>query len=95
MSFVMRANTVAYIWKKLLPTAVELPNVAECVWQSNGDIHCLDEPIPTETEELLIDGDDDINDEMMTWNTSMGMLLMIFTFDFERIFISCVLVTAT
>ena len=64
MSFVMRAKTVALIWKKLLTAAVELHNITECGWQSNGDIHCLDEPIPTEIEELLVDGDDDINDDM-------------------------------
>ena len=60
----MRATTVAYIWKKLLTAAVELTNITECGWQSNIDIHILDKPIPTEIEELLVDGDDDINEGM-------------------------------
>ena len=60
----MRATTVGYIWKKLLTAAVELTNITECGWQSNIDIHCLDKPIPTEIEELLVDGDDDINEGM-------------------------------
>ena len=34
----MRTNTVTYIWKKLLAAAIELPNVTEYRWQSNGDI---------------------------------------------------------
>ena len=64
----MGANTVAYIWKRLLTAAVELPNITERGWQSNGDIYWLDEPIPTETEEfqpmkMMI--------LMMTWNTTM------------------------
>ena len=64
MFFVMRAYTVAYIWKKFLTAAVELPKITECGWQSNSDINCLDEAIPTEIEELLVDRDDDINDDM-------------------------------
>ena len=66
MFFVMRAYTVAYIWKKFLTAAVELPKITECGWQSNSDINCLDEAIPTEIEELLVI-------LMMTWNTCMGM----------------------
>ena len=64
ISFGMRATTVAYIWKKLLTAAVELTNITEYGWQSNIDIHCWDKPIPTEIEELLVDGDDDINEGM-------------------------------
>ena len=60
----MRTNTVTYIWKKLLIAAVELPNITECGWQSNDDIQWLNEPFPIEIEELLVDGDDDINDDM-------------------------------
>ena len=60
----MRTNTVTYIWKKLLRAAVELPTITECGWQSTDDIHWLNEPFPIEIEELLVDGDDDINDDM-------------------------------
>ena len=60
----MRATTVAYIWKKLLTAAVELTNITEYGWQSKIDTHCWDKPIPTEIEELLVDGDDDINEGM-------------------------------
>ena len=71
MSFGMTANTVTYIWKKLLTAAIELPAVKllqlkyyGMSWQSNGGIHWLDGPFPTEIEELLVDGDDDLNDDM-------------------------------
>ena len=60
----MRANTVAYIWKRSLIAAVELPNITECGWQSNTDIHWLDEPFSPEIEKFLFDGDDDNNDDM-------------------------------
>ena len=64
MSFIIRVNTVAYIWERLLTAAVELSNIMDSEWQSNGDTHWLDEPIPTETEDLLVDPDDLINNDM-------------------------------
>ena len=48
----------------LLAAAVKLANITECGWQSNGDISCLDEPIASEIEELLVHGDDDINGDV-------------------------------
>ena len=32
--------------------------------ESNSDIHCLDEPIPTDIKEPSVDGDDLINNDM-------------------------------
>ena len=66
----MRANTFVYIWKMSLTAAAELPNITECGWQQNGDKHSLDESFATEIEELLVDGDDDINDVMEYENGS-------------------------
>ena len=39
MSFIIRVNTVAYIWERLLTAAVELSNIMDSEWQSNGDTH--------------------------------------------------------
>ena len=36
----------------------------DCGWQSNGDMHWLHKPIPTEIKELLVNGDDVINNDM-------------------------------
>ena len=67
MSFGIIANTTAYIWNTLLRAAVELPNITECGWQFYDDINWLDEPYPTQIEELwdvdINDGDVDINDD--------------------------------
>ena len=48
----------------MLTAAVELPNITESGWQSSGDIYWLDEPFPTEIEEFLVYGYDDINDDV-------------------------------
>ena len=62
--FGIRANTVVYIQKRLLTDAVEITNIMDCGWQSNGDMHWLHKPIPTEIKELLVNGDDVINNDM-------------------------------
>ena len=36
----------------------------DCGWQSNSDMHSLQKPIPTEIKELLVNGDDVINNDM-------------------------------
>ena len=66
----MRANAVGCIWKMSLRTAAALPNITKCGWQQNGEKHSLDESFGTEIEEFLVDGDDDINDDMEYKNWS-------------------------
>ena len=57
-----RANYVAKIWRSSTTSSMEMPIISNHGWESNGDIHWVDDIIPDDIEEVLLDSSLDIDD---------------------------------
>ena len=54
MLHIKRANFVANIWKKTYTSQIEIQNIHERGWNTDGDIVWIDQPFPDEIADMLI-----------------------------------------
>ena len=60
---IKRSNVITYIWKQSLATNVDYPNITECRWEVNGDIHWADGTFPDQVENILFEENDSDSDD--------------------------------
>ena len=58
-----RSNAIAFIWKQSLINNIDFPNVIECGWCVNSDIHWIDDSFPSQVEDILFDNSVNSDDE--------------------------------
>ena len=45
------------MWKQSLINNINFPNIIECRWYVNSDIHWIDDSFPSQVEDILIHED--------------------------------------
>ena len=56
-----RSNAIDFIWKQSLINNIDFPNVIECGWCVNSEIHWIDDSFPSQVEDILFD--DSVNSD--------------------------------